>query len=95
MCALAAGQSSRARSKATRRRFAATWESFIRQADADGRADFYGLQANVAREVITSGEAFLQILNGDDGLPQLRVIRFQNRSAPLEPRDYDMAVNRA
>ena len=57
-----------------RRRFAKAWESFIRQADADGRTDFYGLQAMVARETIIAGEAFFQILDGEDGMPQLRAI---------------------
>lgn len=65
---------SRAKSKAARRRFVREWESFIRQADADGRTDFYGIQALVAREMIVAGEAFVQILDGDDDLPALRVI---------------------
>lgn len=65
---------SRARSKAARRRFAREWERFIRQADADGRTDFYGQQGAVARALIVDGESFCQILDGPDGMPQLRLI---------------------
>jgi lambda family phage portal protein len=65
---------SRAKSKAKRRAFAKMWEAFTRQADADGRTDFAGLQAQIARGVIVDGEAFLQILDGEDGLPWLRLI---------------------
>lgn len=65
---------SRAKSKAARRRFARDWETFCRQVDADGRTDFYGLQAAIARALVVDGEAFVQILDGPQGWPRLRQI---------------------
>lgn len=42
-------------------------------ADADGRTDFWGIQANIARGVVIDGESFVQLLTTDDG-PRLRLI---------------------
>lgn len=42
-------------------------------ADADGRTDFWGLQAEIARSLVIDGEAFIQVLVADDGL-RLRLI---------------------
>ncbi|MCO7725788.1 phage portal protein [Brucella intermedia] len=42
-------------------------------ADADGRTDFWGLQADIARSLVIDGEAFIQVLVTDDGL-RLRLI---------------------
>lgn len=51
-------------------------EAFARWADgadADGRTDFWGLQADIARALVVDGEAFAQIVDSDDG-PRLRLI---------------------
>lgn len=58
----------RAKSKAARR-FAKAWESCIGQADVEGRTGFNGLQSIIGHETIISGETFIQIRDGDDGLP--------------------------
>ena len=42
-------------------------------ADADGRTDFYGLQADIARGVVIDGECFVQVIDTEDG-PCLRLI---------------------
>lgn len=42
-------------------------------ADADGRTDFWGLQADIARALVVDGEAFAQIVDSDDG-PRLRLL---------------------
>ena len=42
-------------------------------ADADGRTDFWGLQADIARGLVIDGEAFVQVIDTDDG-PRLRLI---------------------
>ncbi|MFN4153648.1 MAG: phage portal protein [Paracoccaceae bacterium] len=42
-------------------------------ADADGRTDLWGLQAEIARGLVIDGEAFAQIVDSDDG-PRLRLI---------------------
>jgi len=42
-------------------------------ADADGRTDFWGLQADIARSLVIDGEAFIQVLVTEAGL-RLRLI---------------------
>lgn len=42
-------------------------------ADADGRTDFWGLQADIARSLVIDGEAFVQVLTTDAGF-RLRLI---------------------
>lgn len=37
-------------------------------ADTDGRTDFWGLQADIARSLVIDGEAFIRVLATDDGL---------------------------
>lgn len=37
-------------------------------ADADGRTDFFGLQAEAARSLVIDGEAFIRVLATEDGL---------------------------
>lgn len=49
----------------------AQFDHWAAEADADGRTDFYGLQANVARAVVTDGEALLLWVEMDGG-PRLR-----------------------
>lgn len=49
------------------------WEDWTLTADADGRTDFYGLQAVVARSLVVDGEAFVQLTYDDSGV-QARVI---------------------
>lgn len=42
-------------------------------ADADGRTDFRGLQADIVRALVIDGEAFIQIVDTVDG-PRLRLV---------------------
>lgn len=49
------------------------FELWAERADADGRTDFYGLEALVARALVVDGESFVQLLHTDDGL-RLRVL---------------------
>lgn len=51
----------------------AAFNLWAETADADGRTDFWGLQAEIARGLVVDGEAFLQIIDGEDG-PRLRLI---------------------
>ncbi len=51
----------------------ATFNLWAETADADGRTDFWGLQAEIARGLVVDGEAFLQVIDSDDG-PRLRLI---------------------
>lgn len=57
----------------TRLELAAYWQSFTDEADADGRTDFEGSQAEVARGLVIDGESFIQIISTDLG-PRLRLI---------------------
>jgi lambda family phage portal protein len=50
------------------------WPAFVASADADGRTDFYGLQAQVVRAMVIDGESFIQIIENTDG-PKLRIIQ--------------------
>jgi len=51
----------------------AAFQGWANDADADGRTDFWGLQADVARGLVIDGEAFLQFITTDDG-PRLRLL---------------------
>ncbi|MFN3953403.1 MAG: phage portal protein [Pararhodobacter sp.] len=42
-------------------------------ADADGRTDFRGLQAQIAQSMVVDGESFVQIIDSPEG-PRLRVL---------------------
>jgi len=48
----------------------ALWSRFVRQCDAEGRTDFNGLQALVARTMVESGECLVRLRprRRDDGL---------------------------
>ena len=70
----------------------ALWSRFVRQCDADGRTDFSGLQALVARTMVESGECLVRLRprRSDDGLVvplQLQVLEADHldgtRSADL------------
>jgi lambda family phage portal protein len=55
------------------------WACFVRECDADGRTDFHGLQALVARAMVESGECLIRMRprRGSDGLAvplQLQVL---------------------
>src|SRR5690606_9321835 len=55
------------------------WEDWVDEADADGRTDFYGLQALIGRMVEESGECFVRFRHrrDEDGLAvplQLQVL---------------------
>jgi len=56
----------------TRADLIASFQAWADDADADGRTDFWGLQANVARGLVIDGEAFLHVLASGDG-PRLRL----------------------
>ncbi|MEI4486368.1 phage portal protein [Frigidibacter sp. MR17.14] len=49
------------------------WGRWTEEADADGRTDAYGQQADVARGLVIDGEAFLQVIETEDG-PKVRLI---------------------
>lgn len=70
------------------------WADWTDEADADGRTDFYGLQALLMRSVATAGEVFVRIRTrrADDGLTvplQLQVIEAEQ--CPLDKNE--MAPN--
>lgn len=52
----------------------AAFEGWTDRADADGRCDWYGLQALAVRSLIVDGEAFLRFEIGPDGALRLRLI---------------------
>ena len=58
---------------ATRKALAAAWNLWTEEADADGRTDFNGMQADIARGLVIDGEAFLQVITTEDG-PRLRLL---------------------
>lgn len=51
----------------------ALWGQWGDDADADGRTDAWGLQAEVARCLVVDGEAFVQLLDTADG-PRIRLL---------------------
>lgn len=57
----------------TRADLTAAFGAWADGADADGRTDFWGLQADIARGLVIDGEAFLHVLPGEDG-PRLRLL---------------------
>ena len=57
----------------TRADLTAAFQGWADDADADGRTDFWGLQADVARGLVIDGEAFLHVLPSEDG-PRLRLL---------------------
>jgi len=46
----------------------AAWNAWADMADADGRTDVRGLQADIARALVVDGESFCQIIDTPDGL---------------------------
>lgn len=60
-------------SRDVRRAIAATFRRWAARCDADGRTDFFGLQAQAVRGMIIDGESFIQLLQAEDGL-KLRLI---------------------
>lgn len=66
---------------AARAAIAAAWARWVDRADADGRGDFYGLQAAVMRAVITDGEAL--VLRRGDGLHLVPAARLDDSSSRL------------
>ena len=62
------------RSKATREKVTAAWESWTDRADADGVTDAYGMQASVAKGVVVSGEALVLMQTSPSGELRLRQI---------------------
>lgn len=58
---------------ASRKGLSDLWNRWTEEADADGRTDFNGMQADLARGLVIDGEAFLQVLMTEEG-PRLRII---------------------
>lgn len=58
---------------ATRKALTAAWNLWTEEADADGRTDFNGVQADIARGLVIDGEAFLQVITTEEG-PRLRLL---------------------
>lgn len=61
------------------------WNRWADVADADGRTDFRGMQAQIAQSMVIDGEAFVQVADAPDG-PRLRQI-------PAELVDESMTVD--
>jgi len=62
------------KTKATRDKITARWESWTDRADADSVTDLYGMQGNVAKGVVVSGEALVLMQTSPDGELRLRQI---------------------
>lgn len=58
---------------ATRKALATLWTFWTEGADADGRTDFYGMQADIARGLVIDGEVFVQVIMSEDG-PRYRLL---------------------
>lgn len=58
---------------AIREALATSFETWTDEADADGRTDFYGLQALIMRLVVRDGECFAMLETTPDGRLRLRV----------------------
>lgn len=52
----------------------ARWDRWTDRADADGLADFYGLQDTMARRLTVDGESFAVMLTGPDGDLTVRLL---------------------
>lgn len=76
---------SRHRAKATRERLHELWSRWVDVADVTGRADFYGLQSLVVRQMVVDGEAFVRLVVGADGYPRCQVLH-----SDQVPRDYPL-----
>ncbi|TCM85173.1 phage portal protein [Rhodovulum steppense] len=59
--------------KATRRALNAYFEAWATEADAEGRADFWGIQAQIAQSMVTAGEGLALLIDTDEG-PRLRAL---------------------
>ena len=57
----------------TRKALTEAFNRRAEEADVDGRTDFWGLQAGIARGLVIDSEAFVQVIMTDDG-PRLRII---------------------
>lgn len=57
----------------TRADLTAAFGAWADVADADGRTDFWGLQADVARGLVIDGESFVQVIPTEGG-PRLRLL---------------------
>ena len=57
----------------SRRAAMAAYKRWAKKCDADGRTDFYGLQAAAVRGMIVDGESFVQLIQTESGL-KLRII---------------------
>ena len=58
---------------AIRKALTEAFNRWAEDADADGRTDFWGLQADIARGLVIDGECFSQVIMTEDG-PRLRII---------------------
>jgi lambda family phage portal protein len=57
--------------KDIRAALSALWSAWGETADADGRTDINGMMADVVRDIVVTGEAVVQIVDGPEG-PQFR-----------------------
>ena len=57
----------------TRKALIEVFNRWAEEADADGRTDFWGLMAEIVRSMVITGEAFLQVIDTEDG-PRLRLL---------------------
>lgn len=69
------------------------WLDWIKEADYDGRADFYGMQALIAAELFEAGECFLILSN--PGRTMKTGIPLQLRLIPAEMCPYEMNMTAA
>lgn len=58
---------------AVRATLQAAWDRWTRQADAEGRLDFYGLQTVAVRQMIEGGEVFVHLQADDSAVIPLRL----------------------
>ncbi|MEM6383447.1 MAG: phage portal protein [Pseudomonadota bacterium] len=56
----------------TRQRLQVAFKAWTDKADADGRSDFYGLQAHAVRDLVTHGEFLFNVVVSEDQTPRLR-----------------------
>lgn len=59
--------------KVTRRALNAYFEQWATEADAEGRTDFWGLQAQIAQGMVTVGEGLALLIDTDEG-PRVRAL---------------------
>lgn len=78
--------------KATRVALQEAFKGWCDEADADGRRDFYGLQQDAARDMVTFGEyVFIILSEPQTGMPQLRRLHPDQLDRSLTRLTHDRA----